>query len=252
MAWPSIYVTRVALTLGLSANQVTLLSVVSSLAGAICFLAVDSWARWLGIGLTLWGYLLDLVDGEVARYRTGRDRLDPAGMFSDYVGHVLHHPTLFACWSIGVYRVTGEAVSLWLSPLLLLGALAAPLLAKQVILVDLLRRGALGSNSQVFAQVAIDKPGEQGLSDALGGEIVEKPGLRATLSQAFGYPGPLVILPLVTAIADVVRGGVGKAVLVGTQVVFATAYALNLPRTLRRNFHSLQEVGWLTKPPPKE
>lgn len=249
MAWPSIYVTRLALVLGISANTVTLVSVLSSLIGSVGLLSIDPRVRLIGCLLILWGYLLDLVDGEVARFGNGRDSLNAGGMFADYVGHVLHNPLLFVCWSVGVYRVTGAPIALWLTPILLMGAQAAPLLAKQVILVDLLRRGALSSTSQEFSGVAIDKPGEQGLSDALGGEIIERPGLRATLSQVFGYPGPLVILPTVTVLADYVVPASARDVLVlGCQFVFAAVYAVNLPRTLRRNFLHLRELGWLRKP----
>ena len=251
MAWPSIYLTRLALLLGVTANTVTMVSVLSSVVGSLGFLSTDPRVRLAGCALILWGYLLDLVDGEVARFRTGRGTLDASGMFADYVGHVLHNPLLFVCWSVGVYLVTGASVALWLTPLLLMGAQAAPLLAKQVILVDLLRRGVLDSSSPEFIRVAIDKPGEQGLSDALGGDIVERPGLRAALSQVFGYPGPLVILPAITIIADYILPTQRMKLLVGCQMVFAVVYAINLPRTLRRNFLYLRELRWLHKPVQK-
>ena len=107
---------------------------------------------------------------------------------------------------------------------------------------------SLRADSPEFVTAAIDKPGEQGLSDALGGEIVEHGGLRATMSQAFGYPGPLVIIPFVTVIADQVPVAWKVSLLLGCQIVFACAYALNLPRTIRRNFLHLRDLGWLRPP----
>jgi hypothetical protein len=251
MAPFSIYVTRFALWMGLTANAVTLTSVLSSLAGSVLLLSLIPGQRLLGAALIVFGYLLDLVDGEVARYHAGKQKLNAAGMFADYVGHVMHQPLLFACWGFATHRLTGAQWVLWVTPLLILGAIPSALLAKQVILIDLVRRGLVDPASEEFRFAAIDKPGEQGLSEALGGDIVEAPGLRNTLSQTFGYPGPLLIIPGLTAmqIATAPSRWSWLATLLAIGA-FASVYALNVPRTLHRNLRALDQLGSRAKRAP--
>lgn len=96
----SLPLTRLALRLGLSANTVTLLAggcwllslpvVVAGGWGLSRGAFVPGWILLCAAGV-LWnaGYLLDLVDGNIARFR---GTACPSGFFLDYVFHLLFKP----------------------------------------------------------------------------------------------------------------------------------------------------------------
>lgn len=94
----SIYVTKLFLYMRLSGNQATLIHMLSGFTAGLCLVF-----RLNIIGailLQLW-YLLDLVDGEVARYR-GEQSM--TGSYFDRVSHYITHPFFFICLSFVVYN----------------------------------------------------------------------------------------------------------------------------------------------------
>ena len=101
----SLYVTYFALRLGLSANQVTVLQTVFGLAGAIC-LALPS-AAWsiLAILFLQFGFVLDNVDGEVARFR---NQVSLTGKYLDTIGHTIVVPCMYFGLGIGNYFLLGH------------------------------------------------------------------------------------------------------------------------------------------------
>ncbi len=91
-------ITRLLLHTQVTANQVTLLSLVIGIFGGILF-AFKPWGAFLAgaVLMQLW-YLLDHVDGQIARYR-GTACL--TGRFFDYIMHHAIHGVIF--FSLGVY-----------------------------------------------------------------------------------------------------------------------------------------------------
>jgi hypothetical protein len=107
----SIYVTWALLHTPISANQVTLLSIMFGLAGVALVALGSPLFGLLGCGL-VWGYiLLDKVDGEVARYRRAQSL---RGILLDEIGHLMIKPLLFAGLAIHVYMSTGSVAALLL------------------------------------------------------------------------------------------------------------------------------------------
>jgi len=95
--------------LGVSANAVTILgglswvlSVVTIVFGGLGFRDDNPTAGWwwlgLSAGLWLWGYILDIVDGSIARMT---NTTGAAGFFLDYLFHLIFQP-MYLC-SIGVF-----------------------------------------------------------------------------------------------------------------------------------------------------
>jgi phosphatidylglycerophosphate synthase len=80
------YLTRVLLRVGLSANAVTALMIVSGSASGFALLIPGLWGAVLAVLLTQLQMLLDASDGEVARWR---GTSSPLGVFLDRVGHYL-------------------------------------------------------------------------------------------------------------------------------------------------------------------
>lgn len=82
----AIYITWLLLHTGVTANQVTLMTVSLSLAGAVLLATPPAWLSLCGALLLLAYHLLDKVDGDVARYRR---TFSIVGVYLDEVGHGL-------------------------------------------------------------------------------------------------------------------------------------------------------------------
>jgi len=87
----SIHITRVAMALGLTADQVSLGMMGATLAAALCLASPSGWVNVAGFVLGYAGFLLDKVDGEVARLR-GRSTM--RGILLDRLHHRLIEPAL--------------------------------------------------------------------------------------------------------------------------------------------------------------
>lgn len=100
----SLYLTYAALRLGLRANQVTALQIVFGVLGSVC-LAVPKPATMIaGILLLQFGFVLDNIDGEIARFRK---EVSLTGKYLDAVGHVIVVPCMYFGLGIGTYFALG-------------------------------------------------------------------------------------------------------------------------------------------------
>jgi len=105
----SLYLTFLAIRAGLTANQVTVLQILSGVAGAVC-LAIPTTAFGLaGLALLQLGFVFDNVDGEVARFRK---QASVTGKFLDSVGHEIVVPCMFFGLGLGTYFRTGNFESI--------------------------------------------------------------------------------------------------------------------------------------------
>lgn len=118
--WGSIYLTSVALRVGLTANQVTVLSLALGLAGGLAFLEPSPLRLALGAVLLQAYLVLDYVDGEVARFRRTAGL---AGRFLEQVGANAVDPFIVAAMAVGAGEASGHR---WTLVLGLVGALSLP------------------------------------------------------------------------------------------------------------------------------
>ena len=112
--WWTPYVSYALIKLGMSANNVTFLSGVVFIAGALC-LGVDDPTYWMIGGLLVVFYhALDMCDGEVARYyrKLGKHPGGQDGQFWDYLVHGLE-PVLIGCIAYRLYHTSGMGVWVW-------------------------------------------------------------------------------------------------------------------------------------------
>ncbi len=100
----SIHVTRFFVALGISPTVATLSMLVFGVAGSVMLLWGEGWAL-AGFGCLFVYYILDCVDGEVARYHR-REKL--IWGFHDFLFHLYVKSAFWIC--LGVYgaRATGE------------------------------------------------------------------------------------------------------------------------------------------------
>jgi hypothetical protein len=139
----SIHITRVAMALGLEADQVSLLMMGATLAAALLLASASAWLNVAGFALGYAGFLLDKVDGEVARLR-GRSTM--RGILLDRLHHRLVEPTLLLAVAVHEYHWTGSLAVLvaGFAAMLLGGAIDENQHLAPVVLTKHLRqRGAL-------------------------------------------------------------------------------------------------------------
>lgn len=111
----SLYFTWGILNTGLSANQVTVLHMVIGLLGAVSLGLPGLKIKFVGVFLLYLSYVLDNVDGEVARYRK---QVSISGKFLDTIAHTVVVMMMFFGFGFGTYLDTGRM------ELLILGLLA--------------------------------------------------------------------------------------------------------------------------------
>jgi hypothetical protein len=120
----SIHLTRLVLRTPMSANQVTAAFLIFGWVIGGLFALGSPGAVLLGACLLHGWFVLDCVDGEVARYRKTSSL---AGMYLDHMGHAMVRPFLFAGLGVGLFRVTSHPWILWSGVLAAVSAVLVPL-----------------------------------------------------------------------------------------------------------------------------
>ena len=95
----SFYPTAVAMNFGLTANQITWISLIVVLVGCFLLAVGNYWTALTGAALLNIWLILDFVDGNIARYEKACSRY---GEFIDALGAFLAHLSFFAA-GVGFY-----------------------------------------------------------------------------------------------------------------------------------------------------
>ncbi len=103
----SVYLTRMAVWAGLSANTVTVVMILCGWAAAAALFVPGVWGPLLALALSVWQMVLDSIDGEIARWNrtTG-----PRGVFLDRIAHATAES--FIPLALGI-RVTADHGGDW-------------------------------------------------------------------------------------------------------------------------------------------
>jgi phosphatidylglycerophosphate synthase len=101
----SIYFTWLFVKLNVSANQVSLLMILTGLAGTALCIPHLLWLNIIGAFLLMFAEMLDCVDGEVARW-TKKSSLK--GLYLDLVNHVLCNAPASAVCALHLYVFTRQ------------------------------------------------------------------------------------------------------------------------------------------------
>ena len=96
----SIYLTKLLLYTPITGNQVTILMLIAGVAAGTLFISGNYWYSIAGALLFMLSILLDLVDGEVARYRKASSL---RGWYLDRLTHNIVYPYIFVGISFGGY-----------------------------------------------------------------------------------------------------------------------------------------------------
>lgn len=119
-------ITRVAIALGLTPNQVSLLSLAVGLLAVSCFWNASPLSAVFGLVLYAAAAVLDHSDGEVARLTLSESRL---GEWLDVIGDTVIHGSLVLAMGMTTQRVAGRA-GLALGVLAMLGVVVSAMIAK--------------------------------------------------------------------------------------------------------------------------
>ena len=152
----------------ISANQVTVIQEILGTIGAIMLAVPSIKIMLLGIFLIQFGFILDCVDGEVARYK-GQSSV--RGVFLDLIGHQIVIPFYIFFTSLGVFVRTGQLDALIVG---FLGALFI-IPTERLALLSVI-------NSMV------EKKGNRNYSiDVIGGDKVQVPDNNLTIQKRNGW-----------------------------------------------------------------
>ena len=99
------YFTKFSIEHGISANQVSLFTILFGIAGSILFLFGDPFLMLLSSLLYLFGNLLDHVDGEIARMTNTKTI---AGAFLEEISWQIAEFTFFIFFGFGLYNLSGN------------------------------------------------------------------------------------------------------------------------------------------------
>ncbi len=191
----TIYITRAYIALGLRSNTVTFHSLIAGLAAAALVMFPGPVFLFAAAVCLQIYFILDHVDGEVARFdmQRGRQRPSLAGEFFDFWTHFHSINLIFTFMGLGLFLETGKLI--WA----VLGIVACNISANfqrmplaNVVLAAVARR-----------RVNIDDPKLLPILDVCCGFSQERrfsgklPFTKATylfLSEFFGFPGNVIAL----------------------------------------------------------
>lgn len=138
----SIRITWLLLHTPISANQVTVLSLLVAIAGLVLLALPAPGVALLGCVLLFLYHVLDRVDGEVARFRR---KFSLYGIYLDNLGHYLTGAGVFIAVAFRIGAVSTDPGPVWI-----VGSIAA--------LVTMLVRIEKHASFQLFSQYVLDNP----------------------------------------------------------------------------------------------
>ncbi len=101
----TVHLTKLFLRTPITANQVTVLSIISGALGGFFLIFSSNLLDIIGVLLLQFYWLLDFVDGEVARYRKSGSL---TGEYLDFAAHYIVFPLFLIGMTFGAYKNIGE------------------------------------------------------------------------------------------------------------------------------------------------
>jgi phosphatidylglycerophosphate synthase len=166
--FPSLCLARI----GVTPNQITLLWAALGLVALIALASPSYAPRLAGAVLLQLSYLLDFVDGEVARLQASTSK---RGYFLDLVGHGLVKTGLFLALGYGAFMATGRLEMLWLACVACVSVANIHMLPFYAYVAEVVRSATPKSG---LGAAASRLPGIRWMASSVG-LLFESPGLYA-------------------------------------------------------------------------
>lgn len=146
----SLRLTRLFLTLGLNENHASMLMLITGLIGA-ALMILGPWGIFFGASFLLLHYLLDYVDGQIARHY---GRASVHGAVLDRCNHFVVETATFPCLAFGLYLDNGQVwpwITVWILYIwnrfrILLAQLPANILSEELSQYPELEREMMRTN----------------------------------------------------------------------------------------------------------
>jgi len=180
----SIYITKILLYTSITANQVSLIGMTLGICGAFAIGYGTIQSGFVGVMLLQFSYLLDCIDGEIARYYK---QSSVNGIFIDFLGHRIVIPLIFLGAAFMIYM---NSQNLYMLIIGILGAEASssPLnTVKRNVLVSLANQSNLDHYN--FQKLSRDSNTKE--------EITSTPSsVERFMKAILFYPGNLNVISI--------------------------------------------------------
>ena len=195
----------------ISANQVTLMQFVVSLVGLAFLCSASLLIAFCGVVLLHLGYIFDVVDGEVARYR---EKTSLSGMFLDFVNHATIMPMTFGCLSFHYFFVTSLLLYFYLGLGIILLNINPLRKARQTTINYLIAKRKAPSYD--IKNYAVNKNGgnnrqHKTFEDGKSGSKSPLKKIERVLHDIFDYPNDIIIVAVIIVLEIIIGNAfVGK------------------------------------------
>ena len=217
----SIRFTWLLLHTPLSANQVTVLAVLTGVAGALLLAWSDFWPLLGALALLQLSFVLDFSDGEIARYRAleSEEETNPGGAYLDWIGHYYVPATMIAAVGYGAFSINGHDWLLLAAFVSILSLVRIAYSARDHVLLGLFRdRPELRDSSEFLRAVLARQGGDPEQLD-LGSDYAQRRAggsghgalwrRHTNLGQLLVFPGFVNLVTLAVGIDLIVSGFAG-------------------------------------------
>jgi phosphatidylglycerophosphate synthase len=199
----SIYFTIIFIKLRLTANQATFLSLLASLGSCYFLMQNTTGAMLLGPLLIFTYYMLDHVDGELARYyiRQGLQQPSLQGQYFDVLIHKFSTNLMLFFLGVSIYDLFHYRWAVLLGFAACIGLSAFPnLLASQVIVQKLAREPQLVDSPPVVEVLNLLEKKQEQIKKVTSTNPLKR--VKKIITELLFFPGALLSIMLVT-LADI-------------------------------------------------
>ncbi|NLZ92645.1 MAG: hypothetical protein GX922_01315 [Firmicutes bacterium] len=199
----SIYFTILFIKLRFSANQATFLSLLASLGSCYFLMQNTPTAMVLGPALIFTYYMLDHVDGELARFYLKQGLQQPSlqGQYFDVLIHKYSTNLMLFFLGVSVYNLFNYRFAVILGFAACIGMSAFPnLLAAQVIVQKIARQKEAVKNETVKDILNLLEKKQEQIKKINSSNSMQK--LKKVITELLFFPGALLSIMLVT-LADI-------------------------------------------------
>lgn len=224
----SIYLTRVAVWAGLSANSVTVIMILCGWAAAAALVIPGLWGPALACGLALLQMTIDSIDGEVARWNRATG---PRGIFLDRVAHTTTESAIPVVLGLSVALAATPDDWRWAA----VGGVAGTLVLVNKALNDASRLARVEGGLSLSVEAAAERVPQRGL-------------LRRLRRFANYVPVHRMYHSVEQTIVILVLAVVGEIAGFDGTLVALLVLAIALPFVVAGHFAAIVSSSFLTRP----
>lgn len=236
----SIYVTKIFIIFNISANGATLLSLVCALIGSLLLMSNSSIKILIAFIFVFLYWVLDYVDGELARYNifNGKQKPSLQGEYFDYLVHFFSTNIMFICIGYSSYVLYDNKLFYILGVISGIGISNFPNLVASMIIVKNINKKSKLNDEQKQVISELDD-GQKGKETILNNNKINK--FIQFMKEILLFPGCLNMIMIVSLLDGIFNN---RSIILGYNfrtiylIIFSMIMLLN---TIRKS------VFWIKK-----